>query len=227
MFEKKTINNNKCIIIDFDHTIGYFKQIIYLLNIIEQAYKTKLSLNQYFLLLDFYPHIFRPKIYDLFNLILSNKKNIKIFVLYTCNKNKDFVHKIIQFIKYKLKTYDIIFDYILFHDDKTLVILKQFIKNLIDDNTIYCYIDNKKYINMTDKNLKYIHCQPYMYHYSINEIIKHFPYKHFNKITKSKLKRYFEKYFQKNASKKEILPRSTFILSSIKLTSLLNEFIII
>ena len=36
--------HEKSIIIDFDNTIGYFKQIIYILNIIEKTYK--ISVNQ-------------------------------------------------------------------------------------------------------------------------------------------------------------------------------------
>ena len=95
---------DKCIILDFDCTIGYFKQIIYLLNIIEKYNGIEIIENsEYFQLFDCYPYIFRPKIYDIFNLILTNKEKIKFFILYTNNQNIEFVNLIFQYIKSKLK----------------------------------------------------------------------------------------------------------------------------
>ena len=73
---------DKCIIIDFDHTIGYFKQIIYLLNVVEMVYKKKPTQQEIKHLLDSFPHIFRPKIYEIFNVILKNKHHIHLLILY-------------------------------------------------------------------------------------------------------------------------------------------------
>ena len=49
----------KSIIIDFDHTIGFFDQIIFLINIIETTYEKTLSLLEIYNILNYYPYIFR------------------------------------------------------------------------------------------------------------------------------------------------------------------------
>ena len=221
---------DKCIIFDFDCTIGYFKQIVYLLNIIEKTYDISiLEQNKYFELFDNYPYIFRPKIYDIFNLILSNKEKIKFFVLYTNNKNKDFVFLIIKYIQEKLKYDKKLFDYELFHNgsQKKLSNLKDYI-NIIDSSTFYCYIDDSKNTNMSDKKLQYIHCEKYIYNYNIEEIINNFPFILFNKVTKTKLRKYFLKYFEKLKKTNDInqLPRSSFNLPSIKMINIIHNFIL-
>lgn len=221
---------DKCIIFDFDCTIGYFKQIVYLLNIVEKTYEISLlEQNKYFELFDSYPYMFRPKIYDIFNLILSNKENIKFFVLYTNNKNKDFVFLIIKYIQEKLKYNKKIFDYELFHNSsqKKLSNLKDYI-NTIGNSTFYCYIDDSKNINMSDKKLQYIHCEKYIYNYTIEEIINNFPFILFNKVTKTKLRKYFLKYFEKLKKTNDInqLPRSSFNLPSIKMINIIHNFIL-
>ena len=53
---------DKCIILDFDCTIGYFKQIVYLLNVIEKSYDVKLlKQSEYFEVFDCYPNILDQK----------------------------------------------------------------------------------------------------------------------------------------------------------------------
>ncbi len=220
---------DKCIILDFDCTIGYFKQIVYLLNVIEKSYDVSLlKQSEYFELFDCYPNIFRPKIYDIFNLILSNKQKIKFFVLYTNNQNKNFVFLIIQYIKEKIKYEKKIFDYELFHNssEKKLSILKKYI-NTIGNSTFYCYIDDSINIKMSNKKLKYIHCEKYIYNYNIKQIINNFPFILFNKITKAKLQKYFTKYFEKLKLSNDYnqLPRSSFNLPSVKLINIIYNFI--
>ena len=75
----------KSIIIDFDHTIGYFNQFIFLINIIEKTYLMSLNEQQIHSLLDYFPLVFRPKLYDIFELILLYEKDnqLTFFILYT------------------------------------------------------------------------------------------------------------------------------------------------
>ena len=77
----------KSIIIDFDHTIGYFNQFIFILNIVEKTYNITLNEEQVHCILDHYPLVFRPKLYDILNLILfyETKNQLTFFILYTCN----------------------------------------------------------------------------------------------------------------------------------------------
>ena len=217
---------DKCIIIDFDCTIGYFKQIIYLLNIIEKYYQLEFIEDyDYFKVFDCYPNMFRPKIYDLFNLVLSSKDKIKFFVLYTNNQNIKFVSLIFQYIKIKLKYNDKLFDYTFFNTTKEKSL--SFIQKNIDksnDEIVFCYIDDSKNINMSNRLLQYVHCEKYIHNYNINEIINNFPYNLFHKITKSHLRKYFSKYFEKINIKKQ-LPRSSFNSPSTKLLYVINLFI--
>lgn len=216
---------DKCIILDFDCTIGYFKQIIYLLNIIEKYYQLEvIEEYDYFKIFDCYPNMFRPKIYDIFNLILSSKEKIKFFILYTNNKNSNFVNLILEYIKTKLKYNGEIFDYTFLNNtkEKSLSFIKKNINN--KNELIFCYIDDTKNINMSNSLLQYIHCEKYIHNYNINEIINNFPFNLFDKITKSKLHKYFLKYFEKLKSNKQ-LPRSSFQAPSIKLLYVINIFI--
>ena len=67
----------KTIIIDFDNTIGYFSQIIYLINIIETTYQRKMKQDDINILLKIYTHSFRPKIFEILKFIQQLKeKNI-------------------------------------------------------------------------------------------------------------------------------------------------------
>lgn len=217
---------DKCIILDFDCTIGYFRQIIYLLNIIEKYYKLDtMNDHQYFKVFDCYPNMFRPKIYDLFNLILSSKDKIQFFVLYTNNQNIKFVSLILQYIKMKLKYNESLFDYTFFNTtkEKSLSFIKKSL-NITNDKILFCYIDDSKNINMSNRLLHYVHCEKYIHNYDINEIIHNFPFNSFDKITKSNLQKYFSKYFEKIKIQKQ-LPRSSFHSPSTKLLYVINLFI--
>ena len=70
------------IVIDFDNTIGYFKQIVYLLNIIELAQKRSFNQNDVDNLINLYPNVLRPRINEILTLIHQMKTQKKI------NKNK-------------------------------------------------------------------------------------------------------------------------------------------
>ena len=79
---------------------------------------------------------------------------------------------------------------------------------------------------MSDKNLKYIHCEKYIFNYEVDEIINNFPFSCFSKVKRTVLKKYLHKYFQKVNDKKLYLPRNSYNISSIKLISLINDFIL-
>ena len=106
----------KSIVIDFDNTIGYFTQIIYILNIIEKTYKININQSDINAVLKNYPNIFRPKIIEILNLIniLKNKEKIKFFIMYTCNSKEHFVKMIIKYICDNLLKNINIFDFIVF-----------------------------------------------------------------------------------------------------------------
>lgn len=204
---------NKSIIIDFDNTIGYFDQIIYLFNIIESLLNIKLNNEQIFLLLDHYPYVFRPKILEVFDIIKINKNNnnISYFILYTCNKNSEFVEKIIKYLEQKIK-YSL-FDYKLFNKTKTknISFIKKETLNVINDKSEICFIDNKKF-NYKNSNSFYIKCEEYIFNYDIKDIILLFPYTKFN-IIENDIRKYFV-FFYKKRKKKIQLPRQTYEINT-------------
>ena len=89
----------KHIVFDLDNTIGFFSQYIYVLNIIEKINKKSLTEIEIHELLIYFENIFRPMIFDIFELILfyRDKKLIKTIILYTNNVNDYFVNCIINY----------------------------------------------------------------------------------------------------------------------------------
>ena len=63
---------------DFDNTIGYFSQIIYLINIVEKTYYRKMTQSDVNILLKIYSFSFRPKILK-FKFILEMKEK-RLFI---------------------------------------------------------------------------------------------------------------------------------------------------
>lgn len=225
-------STNKYIIVDFDHTIGYFRQIIYILNIIETHFIQGLTKENVFHILDKYPYIFRPKIHNILEYISSNKRHITFFILYTFNNNKKFVYLIIEYIKQKLNLSDELFDYKIFQgstkNGKSIEYLESQImpnNSIKSDNTIdlYCYIDDKRYNAMIRNNVQYIHCERYVFHYAQRDIVRAFPF-NVIQIHKSILKKYMKKYDDEKRPP-NCLPRGSFVLSSLNLLALIDDFI--
>ena len=90
----------KSIILDFDNTIGYFSQVIYLINIIEKTYSRKMNQTDINTLLKLYKNSFRPKIFEILKFIhdLKIKNIIHALILYTKNNNKCFVKMVLFFL---------------------------------------------------------------------------------------------------------------------------------
>lgn len=220
----------KSIIIDFDHTIGFFEQIIFLINIIEITYNEKLNTLQIITLLEYYPFIFRPKLFDIIRLILYFQKDNKIsfFILYTRNNKPEFVESVISFIEQKVN-HSPLFNYKLYEKSKQKN-TNAIIDSIKQDNLnthLLCFIDNTLFIyENNDFKIKYIKCEDYIYYYDNKEFIKIFPYHIFKKINKNLLKTYLDnmKYTKKyKKQKKQIsLPyymyeiNSSFIIQSIR-----------
>lgn len=217
---------NKYIIIDFDHTIGYFKQIIFVLNVIEKHFKKELTKSLIFKILDNFPYIFRPKIYRILDYININRNNFKFFILYTFNNNKSFVNTIIEYMREKLNLTKELFDYEIFQgstkDGKSIEYIESNISLENDIVKLYCYIDDKKYHLMKRDNVQYIHCEKYIYNYKYKDIIHYFPFDIIN-INHQILKKYMKKYEERGYCPH--LPRNTFVLSSLNLIALIDDFI--
>lgn len=215
---------SKSIIIDFDHTIGYFEQIIFLINIIETVYQKPLSDDDTHQLLFHYPNIFRPKLFDIINYIirLQKKKSITFFILYTCNNKESFVHTIVSFLEKKLNHCPL-FQYKLFEKTKhkNANTITSHIENISSHEV--CIIDNKVF-DYKHSNYKYIKCEDYRFLYNPKEICKLFPYKHFGKVNATTLTDYL-KYKRKKDRKHKILPYVLYDINSSFILQSIHEFV--
>ena len=223
----------KSIIIDFDHTIGFFEQIIFLINIIEVTYDKPLTMLEMCNIFEYYPYIFRPKLFDIILLILYFQKDnqISFFILYTRNTKPEFVNSIISFLEKKVN-YAPLFNYTLYEKTKEKNI-KTIIESVKEDNInnhLLCFIDNTLYSYKNNHlEIKYIKCEDYVHYYDNKELIQLFPYHIFSKINKQLLKTYFDnmKYSKKYKKQKKIrsLPYYMYELNSSFIIQCIRDFI--
>ena len=215
----------KTIIIDFDHTIGYFDQIIYILNIIEKTYNLKLNDLEIFDILDHYPYIFRPKIFDIIELIKKNQyiQTLEFFILYTCNNNSHFVNIITKYIEKKINLYHIFNFKIFSNDKKKIETIYLHTNDKINENSSLCFIDNK-YFHYSSKHIKYIKCEKYIYNYDTKTILKKFPFEKYNLLNKKIIIKYLKLLYKKKPLNRQ-LPRNSYEINSNYILSLLYNFI--
>jgi hypothetical protein len=195
------MNSKKSVIIDFDNTIGYFNQLIYIINILEKRYSKNIINNEkkIFILLEKYKYILRPLLIEILSIIIYNK-----YLKNKMNKKKIFDKIIIE--KSKNKNINSILD-----------------KTNIDINKeILCFIDDKNF-NYKINNIKYIKCEKYIYNYKKEDIVNNFPYKYFEKIDKQILNEYL--YYMNKSFKKIELPLKSYIINSKYILYLLQLFL--
>ncbi len=165
--------SNKCIVFDFDNTIGDFKQVIYVLN------KTK---TDYIEIFNKLYECFRPNIFNIFEDIIKYKTTNKInsVILYSNNNNEQFVNMVVNYIHEKV-------NYKLFDKIITMCNPKRITTNknmndlincsgdLITNNTKICFIDDKTYIDMkNNKQVFYIRCEKYKFYIKDSLLFKRF-----------------------------------------------------
>ena len=229
----------KSIIMDFDHTIGYFDQIVFIINIIEVTYGVKLKKEELHILFKCFPFIFRPKLFDIMNLIIYLQKDEKIvfFILYTRNTQPHFVEAVVSYMEEKLN-YNPLFQFKLFEKSKIKRI--ETIHNDIQSNIqshMLCFIDNTFFpYDVQNQETKYIKCETYIYDYKLKDILSLFPYVHFVEMNESLLsdymknKDYIKSNFtttskSKSKSKKQCLPYSLYELNSAFVCQSIHDFV--
>lgn len=219
----------KTVVIDFDNTIGYFNQIIYILNIIEKTYFRKVNQEDINYVLENFTKTFRPKIFEIFSLIKSfiSKNKIKNFILYTKNKNECFVNMVIVFLEYQLKCdKGSLFTKVIFakNDVKDFQTIYKFIQQF-ENRKMICVIDNKDYHYDMSKNttMFYIKCDTYRHYYTINEIIGIIDKRKYAKLSDNLIRKYLNKIYQKTKMRQNI-PLKIHIFNSTYMINLLINF---
>jgi hypothetical protein len=152
--------SEKNIIFDLDHTIGFFEQMIHIMN------HSEMSCSE---LLRLFPELFRPLLLDFFVSLVSYKKagKIKSILLYSNNNNELFVQTIIQFI-HELLDYEL-FDVIITlehplrkNKHKDYHELLSLSKGHLHERSLLCFVDDKVHPLMTSEHTCYIKCERYV-----------------------------------------------------------------
>jgi len=205
MSEKNISEKN--IIFDLDHTLGFFEQLIHMIQ------HCDLSCYE---LLDLFPELFRPLFMDFLKSLIPYKKSgkIKSVIMYSNNSHDVFVHTIIGYIHYTI-------GYPLF--DKIITLghplrkkkqkeyheLLELSEGILHQESALCFMDDKMHPLMQSKQVQYILCEGYtvfVKHTKVMELTKRVMPEY-----KSK-KRCLNKYNQKQVSSVLIHRIRVFIL---------------
>ena len=151
---------HKMIVFDLDQTLGFFDQIVYIIN------QTRLEI--YAPLFELFPEIFRPQLFELLHSLALLKKNkrVKGIVLYTNNRNEDFVKQLIQYIHIKLGCS--LFEPVLTYHSPERTTREKSSHDLFaciqDGHThLFCFIDDKYHERMNHVDIYYIRSEAYQY----------------------------------------------------------------
>lgn len=228
----------KLIIIDFDNTIGYFSQVVYLINIIEKTYSRKMTQDDINTLLRIYSNSFRPKIFEILKFIyeLKVKNIIHALILYTRNKNERFVKMVLVFIEEYIlqQAYNekemYMFDDIVFSETKTKQLeplLKMKNMSYNDEDLRLCFIDNMNY-NYEEQSISnitvfFIECDNYKFYYTPEEIARNMDYEIYSKLNKKIMYKYLKNIY-KNKKVMRNIPFKIHTLNSLYIFNLLNNF---
>ena len=182
----------KVLIFDLDETIGSFHEAAILWKLID----TDLQ-HDFNTLMDLYPEFLRFGILQMFDFIMNKKKKGKCdkVYLYTNNINSPvFPNLIERYLKYKLRTTDILFDKIIgaFKVNNQIIehnrtthkkTYNDFINcAVLTEDVDICFVDDKYYSKMENEKIYYIQPCPYYHKLSNKEIIERFSKSVFNKI---------------------------------------------
>lgn len=161
------------IIFDLDHTLGFFEQLIHIMN------HTQYSCPE---LLALFPEIFRPLLLDFLKSLVLYKKagKVKSILLYSNNNNDLFVKLVIDyihsFIGYKLFDDIITLEHPLRKKrQKDYQDLLQLSNGTLNENSQLCFIDDKMHPLMNRPDICYIKCESYIHvvkHLIVTERIK-------------------------------------------------------
>jgi hypothetical protein len=151
---------HKMIVFDLDQTLGFFDQMVYIIN------QTRAEI--YAPLFELFPEIFRPQLFELLHSLALLKKNkrVKGIVLYSNNRNEDFVKQLIQYIHSKLGCS--LFEPVLtYHSPERTTHEKSYhdlFACIKDGNThLFCFIDDKYHERMNHVDIYYIRSEAYQY----------------------------------------------------------------
>ena len=174
---------NVAFVFDLDKTIGYFTQLAIFMEAVEEYIKRQLKLKEFFKLMDMFPKIFRPDIFQIFEYLKCLKKKHKYVkvLIYTNNMGpKNWVNHIRKYIEYKLdyklfnrtiaawKVRGVVYEPCRTSHGKSLSDLIK-CSNLIKNDKI-CFLDDQKHPQMIHRTVDYLYLHPYKYDYKFQNM---------------------------------------------------------
>ena len=183
----------KTIVFDLDETIGHFKQLYSLYQLIVQIAGRPIEQSEFNEVLDLYPEFFRVGIFSIFDLLYQKKRKGLVGGLYIYTNNKcegDWVKKIAAYINSKVcrgVSGDTLFDDLILAfkirnrvveirrttETKTYSDLIRCIM-LPEEDVEVCFIDNTEYTRMFERKVFYILPSPYYHSLKNAEIAARF-----------------------------------------------------
>jgi hypothetical protein len=160
--------SEKNIIFDLDHTLGFFEQLIHMIQSCE------LSCHE---LLHLFPELFRPLFMDFLQSLIPYKTSgkIKSILIYSNNPHDIFVNTIVSYIHQTIGY--TLFDKVITGSDplrrkkyKDYPELMELFQG-ISHTSLVCFIDDKLHPNMKCKNVHYILCEGYTVYIKHSRVI--------------------------------------------------------
>lgn len=179
-----TNKSNNVVVFDMDETLGHFSQLGIIVDSLEKVIKKRLNQDEFNNLLDLFPLFLRKDILKILNYLKNKKEKNKLdkVIIFTNNQGpKEWSNKIKNYFNYKLKYK--LFDQVIgafkingkqieqlrtSHNKRYYDLLK--IAKLSNDTRI-CFIDDLYHFEMENPNLFYINIHPYVYEYSVTNIL--------------------------------------------------------
>ena len=215
----------KCVVFDFDETLGHFTQLGEFMNTLEEWFMKKPNRKMLYKLLDIYPFMFRPKIFKILNFIKKKhqQKKIQHVVIYTNNMGE---RSWVLFIK---KYLELKINYNLFnrvisgypYEKKRTTHAKTY-KDLLAvtgwrNGTQILFFDDQYHPIGKNSFVKYVKLTPYVYIIHIEQMVNRFLHSRLKFTIKDKINfkgfiRKRMKQYNTNTRVKYRLPNNEHIL---------------
>jgi len=175
---------NKVVVFDLDDTIGHFVQLSGLDWFLKKLYGRVVTRKHFNEILDLYPEVFRPRIFEIMTFLKNEKKkrkDVKVMI-YTNNTGcKIWVHRIKSYIekKIKYKLFDRVicgwkYDGRIIEPNRTGWDKKY--KDLLRCGHLtkkdeILFLDDQYHPGMFHPKVKYMQLKPYVYNYPYKQMI--------------------------------------------------------
>ena len=149
---------SKTILFDLDQTLGYFEQMVHIMNHCDLTCHEILTL---------FPEFFRPLLMDFIKGLVPYKQSgkIKSILIYSNNNNTPFVQSVIDSIHRSIGAK--VFDEVIALDHPRRKNRHKDYRDLLWiqegklDHSVLCFIDDRKHPMMNHSNVIYIQCEGY------------------------------------------------------------------